>query len=404
MAGISLPCLASNGFKTAVFSPKIKTLTVNVVDNWGVPPVIELEDGREIEIQFDELSSQPTRFVYTLTHCNADWTPSQLQQSEFMSGFQYLPIQDYDYSKNTRVDYINYKIFLPNQDLTMKVSGNYLVKVFREDDQSKVILTACFAVKESLVDIDMEISSNTDIDFNKEHQQVSFSINLGNNKTIQAQDIKAFVQQNSRTDNQTNLLKVQSIIGNRLDYNHNRNLIFEAGNEYRRFEMITTAYNGMGIESVDYFEPYHHVSLKQDLIRSKRVYSFDKDQNGRIFIRSANAIDYSTESEYCFVHFSLLAEKPFAEDVYILSEMYNYNLDENSRIDYNIESKAYEKTELLKQGVYNYMYVCKKPKTEKAYTALIEGNYYQTENEYTLWVYHRPFGGRYDKLIGVKTF
>ena len=69
---------------------------------------------------------------------------------------------------------------------------------------------------------------------------------------------------------------------------------------------------------------------------------------------------------------------------------------------YNKEHYNYENVQLLKQGSYNYQYLYVHNGSTKGETGPVEGNFYQTENEYLILIYHRPFGERYDKLIGMK--
>jgi hypothetical protein len=116
-----------------------------------------------------------------------------------------------------------------------------------------------------------------------------------------------------------------------------------------------------------------------------------------------SGIDYDYEADYRIVHFFLPSEKPFAEDIYILSEVFNNILDERSKMEYSPQDAGYIKTVPLKEGYYNYLYVSQKNDASSANTALIEGNFYQTENEYRVLVYFHPQGGKYDKLIGTQT-
>ncbi len=393
---------AAQPFRTGIFSDKIKTLRVSVVDDWQAPPVIQLEGGTAIEVSFDELSPQSKAYTYTLTHCNADWTPSQLIQSEFMSGFQHSYINDYSTSFNTTMDYTNYKIFFPNEDLTMKVSGNYVARVYPENDKEHPVLTACFSVVEQEIPIQIRVDSRTDKGVNTYYQQVAFELTCGNQVTTPMQDLKVYVFQNNRTDNQAALVRPMSVYGKRLVYNHNPALIFEGGNEYRSFEMITPKSNGLGIEAVEFHAPYFHTILRPSGIRSGYSYAYTEDIDGKFFIRNKDAVEYDYEADYNFVHFYLPCEKPFSENVYLLGEAFQNIMDERSRMEYSEADKGYVKTVLLKEGYYNYLYVTKKSGDSPGNTAPIEGNYFQTENEYRVMVYHRPMGARYDRLAGMQ--
>ena len=393
---------SSQKFKTQVFSDRVKTLRVNLAEDRLTPPIIELEGDNWIEVSFDVLEPAPGAYTYTLTHCNADWTPSQLTQAEYMSGFQNRFIEDYAVSFNTTMEYVNYRLTFPNEDLTMKISGNYVVQVFSENSD-KPVLTACFSVVERRAEISMQVTSQTDKGMNNLYQQVNFSVNYGNEMKTPMQDLKVYVQQNNRTDNEAALVKPLIVQNNLLVYEHNPALIFEAGNEYRSFEMTTKQYNGLNIESIEFHAPYYHVVLNPDFIRSNRPYSFAEDINGKFVVRTLSGVDYDYEADYRIVHFYLPCEKPFTDNVYILGEAFNNCLDARSRMEYNDLDKAYVKTTLLKEGYYNYQYVTRKDNQSPAGTASIEGNFYQTENEYRVLVYFRPIGGRYDQLIGFQS-
>jgi hypothetical protein len=389
-------------FRTCAFSDKVKTLRVYPVNKWDVAPVIELNSDDRIEINFDVMDAAPGAYTYTLTHCNADWTPSHLIQSEFMSGFQNRYLDDYATSFNTTMDYVNYRLNFPNQDVTLKVSGNYVVLIFPENSD-KPILCACFSVIEKKADILMQVTSQTDKGMNNFYQQVNLTLTYGNEVKTPMQDLKVYVLQNNRTDNEADLVKPLRIQRNQLIYEHVRDLIFDAGNEYRNFEMTTHQYNGMNIETMKFYSPYYHALLYPDKVRANRSYSYYEDINGKVFIRTLSGTEADTEADYYLVHFFLPCESPYPENVYILSEAFNNILDERSKMDYNPQEGGYVKTVPLKEGYYNYLYVTGKNHKSPGSTALIEGNYYQTENEYRVMVYFRRTGDKYDQLIGTQT-
>ncbi|MDR2231510.1 MAG: DUF5103 domain-containing protein [Tannerella sp.] len=395
---------AQTAYETKVYSGLVKSLRVEVVDELISEPFIELNGDQLLEVNFDVLSHVEGRYTYEIIHCNADWTKSMLSPIEYMDGFQRMPIEDFAQAFNTTTHYTNYRLFLPNENIRFKVSGNYVIQVFDEDDPGKMLLSARFAVYEPLIGIDATISSNTDISFNREHQQLSFQLNTQKIPVSFPQsELKVFVSNNNRTDNIVTDLQPSIIANNRLTYEHNRSLIFEAGNEYRRIEFLTHQYNGMNIAQIRYFNPYYHAEVIPDHSRAGQSYLYDQDQNGRFFVRCLNCQEPDTEADYYIVHFTYVSPPIQGVNIYMIGNMYQNILDENSRMNYNSERGQYEKDLLLKQGHYNYQYLMVPNGETKGQLADTEGNFFQTENEYTITVFHRPFGGRYDRLIGKTT-
>ncbi len=396
----SLPAKAQ---RNEVLSPHIQSLQIKVNNNWLAPPIIILNSEDVMEISFDELSHEYHRFQYEVSHYNADWTPSGLNEIDFLEGFNNNPIEDYQNSINTTMLYTHYRIPFPNDQVKLKVSGNYMITVYNDKDNSKPICKVYFSVIEKKVSISATVSSNTDIDTNKTHQQVSFTVNYaGYNIRNPQSEIKVKVLQNLREDNCVTAVLPSYVSENELRYEHNRDLIFDAGNEYRRFEMVSIHHAAQGIQSIQFHDPYYHVTLYPDELRIKN-YSYDKDQNGRYLIRYEWATDNNTEADYQFVHFSLPWKNALPNgSFYLEGQLTNENLTENYKLKYNQETQSFETMQLLKQGAYNYQYLFVPDGSKKSTGALTEGNFYETENEYLILVYHRPFGERYDKLIGMQ--
>ena len=404
LIGTGIGAQAQEVYRTKVNRDDIKSLEVKVQGELVSTPCIELNGERSIEISFDALHHSDGRFAYSVVHCDAEWKKSNLVPVEYMRGFQRITLDDYTRSFNTTTDYTNFKLWFPNEYTQLIVSGNYAIQIYEEDAPDKIVFTACFSVVEPLVEIDVTVSGNTLIDFNREHQQVEFAINQKNlNIAFPQTDLKIFVfQNNNRYDMRTNLQP--SMLGNRqLQYRQNRELIFEAGNEYRRIEFLTHRYGGMGVESTAFFNPYYHVTLFQDQKRDKKTYLYDQDQNGRFFIHCSGCEDSDSEGDYYVVHFSLASERMPNGKMYLYGDFFNRVLDANSLMEYRTENGAYEKPVLLKTGQYNFQYLFVEDGETKPSFKMTEGNFFETENEYTVAVYYRPAGARYDRLIGYKT-
>lgn len=380
--------------------PTIKTLQVKANGEWGTHAIMELNSADFIEFSFDDLTHEYKRYTYAISHCNADWSPSDLSELDYLNGFNNNPIEEYEPSFNTTMLYTHYSLSIPNDYLSITASGNYKLTVYNDGDTNNPVLHACFSVIEKAVSVSATVSSNTTIDTNTIHQQVSFAINHpGYTIRDPHSEISIQVIQNRRWDSMvTGLLPTYASNG-KLQYTNNQKLIFKAGNEYRRFEIIDVHYASMGVEKMLFFDPYYHAELFVD--QRRKNYSYDEDQNGRFFIREMQASNHDTEADYLFVHFALDLDQLLPGNIYLQGDFTGNPFSSANEMILKPESGLYENVQLLKQGAYNYQYLHLPRGGKKGETAPIEGDYYETENEYLILIYHRPFGERYDKLVGM---
>ena len=406
-----IACHTAQAQSNEVYHPMIHTLQTIVNDDWLHDDVITLGTDDWVTISFDHFTHDYHRFIYRIVHCNADWTPSDLFEVDYMDGFNNQPFEDYENSLNTTMLYTHYRLDLPNDDIQFKVSGNYRVEIYLdeegdEDDteaysQSKPVATACFRIVEPRMTLNASITSNTDIDTNLSHQQVSFTVNYNSNEVIDPNtEIRPYIYQNGRTDNSVALVKPSYVTPGHAEYVHNRALIFPAGNEYRRFEVINMHYATQGVDKISFFAPYFHATLLPDAPR--RNYSYDEDHDGRYLIRYNLAEDTDIEADYLFVHFRLDMPRLAGGNFYLTGEFTYNDFTPTYQATYNEVEQAYEATVLLKQGAYDFMYLWVPDDSTIGNTGPTEGNFYEAENEYQIYIYHRPFGGRYDRLVAAQ--
>lgn len=393
----------SQSYKNAIYTPSIKTLTICKDRNWSSLPILNLGAENVIHLSFDEMSHDYHRLSYRIIHCNSDWKKSDLATPEFMNGLPENDFEDGIQSVGTYTPYTHYALQLPNPNVQLLVSGNYVVEVFDKYKPKELLLTACFSVLEQKVRINATVTATTDVDYKKEHQQLDLNLSpIGLTIAQPLQELQLVVQQNHSRDQEVRAIKPDNIVGDNLIFEHNAKLIFKGGNEFRRFETTTHKYAGLNINRIEYFKPYYNAELLPATKRSNG-YLFDKDQNGRFVVTSQEAQHAATGADYFLVHFSFPMDEPFLDGaMHLYGDFVLNNLDETSKMSYNFEHKAYEKALLLKQGSYNYRYALKKTGSSFANSQPIEGSYWETENEYQIYVYYRPFGSRYDKLIGYK--
>lgn len=374
-----------------VFADNIRSLQLLVNDDPLPPPVIER--GQTVTLEFDELSHDYHRFFYHIEHCNFDWTPTEgLFESDYLSGFNDRPIEDYENSFNTTQLYTHYRLSFPNGETSLRLSGNYRVSVYEDGDRSAPLLQAEFCVVEPTMSIVASVSGNTDIDFNQSHQQLSYSLAYGANRVVDpSRELHTVVMQNRRWDTRITDLRpnIQKATG--IEYTHRHELIFPAGNEFRKFELLDVNRTGLNIDRIRWHEPYYHAMLYADSPLPHYVY--EEDQDGAFVIRT-DGDDWSTTSEYVWMHFTLKVPRQELP-VYVYGHWANAFPNDDCLMEWNESGGQYEAAVYLKQGYYNYAYA-------RADGTWLDGNFFQTENEYMILVYYRPQGSRYDRLVGYR--
>ena len=318
-----------------------------------------------------------------------------------MSGFAQQSIDDYALSFNTYVNYVHYKINLPNDDVHILLSGNYVIKVLEDYDEKNPVLVKRFSVSESLASITGRASRPVSDPYRDDGHQVNFTVRLGSLSVHDPySEIKVAIQQNNRWNMSIRKLKPLFVRGDELDYNHTSENIFKAGNEYRHIDIKSMRYMAEMVKKIDYQPPYYHVFLYPDETRDNGRYFYHEDLNGRYYIEVQEGVNRDTESDYVHVHFTLPMDVPFVHgNLYISGALNNWEFNDINKMVYNFGTKAYELDLLMKQGYYNYEYVFIRDDSLFPDAAFLEGSYYEAENDYVVYVYLSTNTSRYDRLI-----
>ncbi len=397
-----LLCLFATGVKAQrneILNDRIASLQVMAGDDWMSMPVITLGQATPINIAFDDLTHEYRRYSYRIEHCEADWTVStDLFDSDFCMGFASgNTIDDFKESLSVNQLYTHYSLQIPNNRCRLKMSGNYKVTVYDEHNEDAPVLTACFMVVEPAMGVGLAVTSNTDIDINNRHQQIEMKLSYGSvNVTDPATHVKTVVLQNGRWDNAVVNPRPQYVMGNGLQWSHNRDLIFNGGNEYRKFEMLDVTHTTMGLESIGWDGSMYHAWIWTDEPRPSYVY--DESANGAFYIRNSDNIDNSIQSEYLMAHFRLKSPR-LPGNVYLNGAWTNNWFTPRYQMQWDDEKQEYTAELWLKQGYYSYQYLLEQNDGTMV-PVPSEGNFYQTENDYQALVYFHGNGERADRLVG----
>ncbi|QYA24146.1 DUF5103 domain-containing protein [Gramella sp. MT6] len=361
-------------------------------------PTIRL--GNRLTLTFDDIIGDEADYYYTIEHYNFDWTPSQLSKNEYLEGFDNVRIMEFTNALNTLQPYTHYELTIPNNNVKqLKVSGNYLLSVYNSNRE--LVFSRKFMVYEPLAQVSAEIKRSRDLTYIDEKQVVNFSINspdllLKNPE----QNVKVMVVQNNNLKLAIKDLKPQYTIANELIYRYDTESSFWGGNEFLQFDNKEIRVTTADISSVELEDLYHHY-LFLDFTRKNEPYTYNPDINGGFIVRNIQAQDSDIEAEYVWVHFRL-KNYDFVEnsEIHLYGGFNNYELDKSTLLTYNEVTGYYEGARLFKQGYYNYKYVLL---TDDGAIddGFISGNFDETENLYSIFVYYRTPGARYDRMIGV---
>lgn len=387
------------------FDERVSTVTVAPPDNVYFPPVMVIDSDQRLEVKFDVLDYDVQYLRYSVFHCDALWRrTTTLVESEWIDGFNYADVTDYVQCEATFTHYYNYSFVLPNGDFRITRSGNYVVVVYDQSDPEHLLFQRRFSVCENIVSVVGEVSSRTDVDYNDEHQQLSYDIVYRPGVINDAyNDLTSVITQNNRDASAVVVTSPTMVAPGRVTYEHQPQLVFAASNEYRRFETVASHGLNMGVAGWQYFDPFYHVTLHTDVPRVTTQYLYDKTQYGHFTIRNADydwdRADYM--SDYAYTHFTLDTGGPLSGGKVVLDGELTRGLPASSTtMIYDASSGCYECGLLLKQGAYNYQYAFVPDGSAEPRYDVIDGNKYQTVNEYLIKVYYHPVGERYDRFVG----
>jgi len=387
-----------------VYVDNIKTVLLHKEGSELSMPILELNSDDKLNISFDDFDNDVKYYKYTIIHCDAYWKPSDLQQSEYISGFTEDYIEDYEFSLNTMQSYIHYELIFPTENLKLFKSGNYLLKVYLGESDN-VCFTKRFMIYESKVTVDAKINRTNDVAERNYNQKINFSINKDAYNIVDpSTNLKVIITQNKRWDNAIKGLQPLMVKDEILDYNfYDSKNVFSGGNEFRNFDFRSLKYTINNVWKISYDSSFNQVYLKSDINHHYDIYYSEQDINGKRLIKTYDGNNDAIESDYAFVHFFLPYKTPLVYgNLYLMGTLTEWQFNKQGLLKYNYQKHGYETAIYLKQGYYNYQYVFLENGKTIGDESFIEGKHFETENDYTIYVYYCEPGTLYDKLIAVK--
>lgn len=380
-------------------APPYNIKTVTFTDgSLNVIPVFRL--GQPIELQFDDLFGNDANYYYEIIHCDYNWVPSEIPKLEYLKGLDNQRIINSMNSFNTLQLYSHFKLTIPNQFTQLIISGNYIIKIMNEDRE--VIFSRKFIVYEDITSVSLQIKRTRNLSTIDSKQNLEFTI-TSKSLTFQnpLQTVKVLLLQNRQFNLGIKNVPPQYTIGNDLIYRYDAETQFWGGNEFRFFDNKDIRNAANNIAKINSNGSIYNGYLFTDEARANFPYSFTLDADGNFVVRNLNAADSNIEADYAWIYFSLSAPSlPAQKNIYINGMFNNFAITDEYKMDYNEKKNLYEKAILIKQGFTNYQYVVTDKKGNIDQENSVDGNFFQTENEYEIVVYYRENTQRYDRVIG----
>ena len=393
-----LPCGNLN------YKPEVQTVLLFAGDNQLNDPIIPLGDmmGR-LTLSFDLIDGQGEVLNYTFIHCKHDWQPTELQRIQYASGYESERLDDYAFSRNTLIEYVNYQLKFPNEDMMPLISGNYLLIVYG-DDLNDLYFTRRFMVVNEKAYLDVTVPRYPDdLSLTDTHQQLNVKVNMSSYLTGNIQQYSFLtIRQNGRWDNATEGINPTYVYPDYISFEHHPQTVFEGTNQYRRFNTSDFHFQSENLAHIRQTDYSYEIDIATCESRARKAYATYEDIHGEKFVYVENDnLDNFTEADYCLVNFFYKSDSPLThEDLYIMGALNDWRFDESNKMTYNYQLHGYTCSMVLKQGYYNFMFATVDRKTGIVATDLTAGNYWETNNVYKLYFYFYNANKGYDELIG----
>jgi len=384
---------------TSFFSQNIKSIQLRPLQENNFSAIVPL--GTPLEISFDDLDADSKDYQYKIEHMTHDWKSSRLSSSQFIDGFDQNTIVNVSNSFNTLQNYTHYSVRIPNINTVITKSGNYLLSILNTDDD--VIFTRRFVLYEPSTTVGVTVERSRDSRTLNTQQTIEFIINHPKIKINNpAQEVHVVILKNNNWEEKITNLQPTFFRPNQLSYTYTNKTNFWGGNEYLNFDNKYLRNNSFNIVKIVKKDIFHHYLYPFEF-NPFRKYSYNPDINGQFVIRTLEAKDSKTEADYAMIHFTLSVEEAFSDkEVYVYGAFNDFKITDENKMYFDLEERAYKANILLKQGFYNYTFATKET-NGNSNTNDVNGSFYETENEYTVIVYYKPFGSFFERVVGVGT-
>ncbi len=387
-----------------VYKNYIKSVRFYQFDSETDYPILELGSSNYFILEFDDMEAFTKDFSYKIIHCDAHWQPSEdIDAFDYIDGYQENRIYSGENSFSTKVPYVHYEIQLPNEDVKWTKSGNYLLKVYQDEEEENLIITRRFMIVDTKMKALARTRRSATPPYAATHQEMHFEIqhsgiSIGNPR----EQIQIAILQNGRWDNAITELEPTYIRHEAIGYDMSGKILFAGHKEFRPLDIRSFRFRTIQVKTLEMLKNGFELTLFTNHFRNYSPHVFTHDLNGKFIIQSHDRPDEKLREEYAAVNFSLLSQNKLAGEVYVIGGFTDFRAKPDFRMKYDQKTGLYEMTCTLKNGFYDYCYAVVEEEGAAPNIERIEGSSFETENDYLFLVYYKEFGGQYDQLVAIQ--
>ena len=389
-----------------VFMPSIESVKLHPYGDPVSYPILALNSDQRLELGFDDLDAGVKTYYYSIELCNSDWTPVAMSPFDYMKGFSRVRINTYRNSSGTLTRYTHYQAVLPDRNCTPTKAGNYMLRVFLDGDTSRLAFTRRFLVVDNRLPPAAQVLQPMSQSRNLTHHRLQVQVNTrGLDVRYPQQQVRLVVLQNNRWDNALQLSNPTFMRQELLQYVSEGEMLMPAVKEWRWVNLRSFRLLGDRVGYQRNSDSGFALFVQEEHPRLANQYFFFTDINGMWVNETIENVSPLWNADYASVSFRFRppGDKPYTgQELYVFGEMTGYGMNRAARMAFDPEEGVYRTTLRLKQGYYNYYYATRAIGGNGPFlTDLTENNSWETENRYTVLLYYRELGGRYDQLLGI---
>ena len=399
-----IQCIAQRN-PDKIYDASIHTVMIAPFGRPQDAPVINLNSRESLQISFDDFKAQYQDYYYSIELVDSAWKSIEMNDFDYIKGFNQNKITGYTISSIAAQKYYNYQFTFPNSYCSPKLSGNYILKVYLDNNKEEIVFTKRFFVVDDLVNVSASIQAPFDGNFSKTHQKIKVAVDIKNVPNFQNDQLKVTVVQNQRYNDAKSIKMPNFIRGNVLEFNNESDLIFPAGNEYRWLDLQSMRLRSDRVAVIENTNKITTIIMKPDYTRADLLYNSYHDLNGGYLISNTESLQSENQNDYAAVIFTYVTRDRLPlldKKLYLIGALTNNVLDQDAEMKFDVKQGIYQKQLLLKQGYYSYNYILKdriEPNDMDDF-AESEGNYTEAENNYEIFLYYHAPGSINDQLIG----